>query len=70
MAPGYEAMAIILGIFFDLLHNNGILSVFIRIASMRRFPFAILMSTHNIQFNDEMIKFTEIFVFGSFQKNY
>ena len=37
MAPGQEAMAIILGSLFDLLYNNGMLSVLIRIASMRQF---------------------------------
>ena len=36
---------------FDLIHNNGMLSVLIRIAS------AILMSTHNIQFHDKIRKF-------------
>ena len=37
MAPGYEANGDNIGNLFDLLHNNGMLSVLIRIASMRRF---------------------------------
>ena len=37
MAPSQKQMAIILGNLFYLLHNNCILSVLIRIASMRRF---------------------------------
>ena len=44
MTPGQEAMATIYGLFFDLLDNNSMLSVFIRmlsvcigIASTRRF---------------------------------
>ena len=45
-------MAIIQGNHFDLLHNNGMLSVLVRIASMR-LDEAILMSTHNIQFQDK-----------------
>ena len=43
-------MAIIFGNLFALLHNNGMLSVLIRIAS-------ILMSAHNIQFHDKIRKF-------------
>ena len=37
MTPGQEANDDNLGIFFDLLDNNGMLRVLIRIASMRRF---------------------------------
>ena len=38
MTPGgQEENVDSLGIFFDLLHNNGMLSVLNRIASMRRF---------------------------------
>ena len=37
MAPGQEANSDDLGIFFYFLHNNCILSVLIRIASMRQF---------------------------------
>ena len=38
MTPGQEANGDNLSCyFFDLLDNNGMLSVFIRIASMRRF---------------------------------
>ena len=38
MPPSWEANNDNLGkSFFDLLYNNGMLSVFIRIASMRRF---------------------------------
>ena len=35
MAPGQELIAVILGNFFDFLHNNRMLSVLSRIASMR-----------------------------------
>ena len=35
--PSQEANGDNLGIFFDVLHNNCMLSVLIRIASMRRF---------------------------------
>ena len=44
MMPGHEANEF----FFSLLDNNGVLSVLIRIASMR---------THNIQFHDKIRKF-------------
>ena len=37
MTPGQEAIGDNLGIFFELLDNNGMLSVLIRIALMRRF---------------------------------
>ena len=37
MVPGQEANSDNLGIFLDLLHNYCMLSVLIRIASMRRF---------------------------------
>ena len=37
MAPGQEANSENLGEFFDFLHNNCMLSVLIRIASMRLF---------------------------------
>ena len=37
MTPGQEANGDNLGMFFDLLDNNGILSVHIRIAWTRRF---------------------------------
>ena len=37
MTPGQEANDGNLGIFFDLLDDNGMLSVLIRITSMRRF---------------------------------
>ena len=37
MAQGQEANDNKLGIFFELLYNNCMLSVLIRIASMRRF---------------------------------
>ena len=37
MAPSQEANDDNLGIFFDFLHNNCMLCVLIRIASMRRF---------------------------------
>ena len=37
MAPGQEANGGNLGTLFDLLHSNDMLSVLIRIASMRRF---------------------------------
>ena len=37
MALGQEANRDHLGNIFDLLHNNGMLSVLIRIASMRQF---------------------------------
>ena len=37
MAPGQEANMDNLGNFFEPLHNNSMLSVLIRIASMRRF---------------------------------
>ena len=37
MAPGQEANTNNLENFFDSLHNNCMLSVLIRIASMRRF---------------------------------
>ena len=36
MVPGQEAKCDNIGL-FDLLYNNGMLSVLIRIASMRRF---------------------------------
>ena len=51
-------MAIIYGSLFDILYNNYMLRLLIRIASMRfdEFDQAILMSTHNIQFHDK-IKF-------------
>ena len=35
--PSHEANGDNLGMFFDVLHNNVMLSVLIRIASMRRF---------------------------------
>ena len=50
MAPGQEANN--LGIFFNLLDSNGMLSVLIRITDE-----VILMSTHNIQFHDKIRKF-------------
>ena len=37
MAPGKDANSDNLGNLFDFLHNNCMLSVLIRIASMRRF---------------------------------
>ena len=37
MAPGQEANDDNFGIIFDLLDYNGMLSVYIRIASMKRF---------------------------------
>ena len=37
MTPGHEANDNNLGIFFSLLDNYGMLSVLIRIASMRQF---------------------------------
>ena len=37
MTPGQDANDNILGIFFDLLDKNGMLSVLIRIALMRQF---------------------------------
>ena len=37
MAPGQEANSDYLGNLFDFLHKNCMLSVLIRIASMRRF---------------------------------
>ena len=37
MVPGQEANGDTLGIFFDFLHNNCMLSVLIRIALMRQF---------------------------------
>ena len=54
-------MAIISENLVNLLHNNGMLSVHIRIATMRRF----LMSTHNIKFqnkkkNSQNIYFLEL----------
>ena len=48
-------MAIIKGFFFEFLHNNGISSVFTRIAS-------ILMSPHNKQFHDKIRKKSLIFL--------
>ena len=42
-------MTIIQESLFDLLYNNGMLSVLVE---------AILMSTHNIQFHDKIIKFS------------
>ena len=42
-------MAIISENLVNLLHNNGMLSVHIRIATTRRF----LMSTHNIKFHNK-----------------
>ena len=51
MAQGQEANGAKLVFFFDLLYNNCMLSVLIRIAS-------ILMSTHNIQFHDKLRTFT------------
>ena len=55
MAPGQEANIANSGRSIDLLLNNCMLSVLIRIASKRRFE-AILMSTHNIQFHNEIRK--------------
>ena len=52
MAPGREANIANSGKSIDLLHNNCMFSVLIRIASE-----AILMSTHNIQFCDKIRKF-------------
>ena len=53
MAPGHEANSDNLGIFFfQFLHNNWMLRVLIRIASMR-----FLISIHNIQFHDKIRKF-------------
>ena len=37
MLPGQEANSVNLGIFLDFLHNNSMLSVVTRIASMRQF---------------------------------
>ena len=37
MAPGQEANDDNLGNIFDLLYNNGMMCVLIRLASMRRF---------------------------------
>ena len=37
MVPGQEANGEVKGSLFDLLYNNGILSVLIRIASIRQF---------------------------------
>ena len=37
MVPGQEVNSDNLGIFLDFLHNNCMLSVLIRIASMRQF---------------------------------
>ena len=51
MAPGQEANITNSGKSIDLLHNNCILSVLIRIASE-----AILMSKHNMQFHNEIRK--------------
>ena len=42
-------MGIILGCLFDLLYNHGMLNV-----------EAILMSTHNTHFHDNIVKFPEI----------
>ena len=50
MPPGQEANSDNLGKSIDLLRNDCMLSVLIRIAS-------ILMSTHNIQFCDKIRKF-------------
>ena len=47
MAPGREANIANSGKSFDLLHNNCMLSVLIRIGSK---------STHNIQFRNEIRK--------------
>ena len=49
MAQGQDANDDKIGIFFDLLYNNYMLSVFVE---------AILMSTHNIQFHDKIRTFT------------
>ena len=49
MAPDQEANGDNLENLFDLLYNNGMLCVLIRIAS-------ILMSTHNIQCHDKRRK--------------
>ena len=48
MVPGQVANIANSGKSIDLLHNNCILSVLIRIASE-----TILMSTHNIQFHND-----------------
>ena len=53
MAPGREAIIANSGKSIDLLHNNCILSV----------EEAILMSTHNIQFHNEIRKLPLICVF-------
>ena len=50
MAPGQEANIANYGKSIDLLYNNCMLSVLIRIA------LAILKSTHNIQFHNEIRK--------------
>ena len=68
MVPGQEANSDNLGILFYFRHNNCMLSVLIRIASMRY--VAILMSTHNIQFHDKIRKFPKIFVFLSQWKHF
>ena len=68
LAPGQEANDDGLGIFFFfffffyLLHNNGMLSVLIRIASVMQ------LSTHNIQVRDKIRKFPYILVSLSFRK--
>ena len=49
-------MIIIKGSLFDLLYNNGMLSVLIRIDE------AILMSIHNIQFHDKKISLNFCFL--------
>ena len=41
MAPEQEANSAAVGNLFDFLHNNCMLSVLIRIASMRKFPLNI-----------------------------
>ena len=52
MAPGREANIANSGKSIDLIHNYCMLSVLIRIAIEE----AILMSTHNIQFHNEIRK--------------
>ena len=54
MASDQEANADNLGIFFNLLDNNGMLNVLIRITHLNE---VILISTHNIQFHDIIRKF-------------
>ena len=63
MTTGQEANGYDSGKYFDLLHNNGILSVLIRIASINN-----EYTQHTI--SCKIRKFLENFVFLSYRKNF